>query len=638
MISIHGRTAPIVAAEAHKSPYLPNHTLDIDDGVQAMERLKSGLLLVIIGLAATSAFAQQAASIEQGAGFVTVIGDVQDYRNYPIPKDSPLTVRQAVIDAGLLSQIVNVTVIRATQETVQFSQMISVNSADSVVPVESGDVLVVQSMSSMTAQSGQNAALRTDSGVMVVALENGTTIGDVLRDTQTMPPAEGRLRVLCRFQGQPPISRAELYSPAVHGDVISVSHDNRRSIKGFADMSPAVTEWKSQPTPATPIAFALIPETSRGDSTRTGDSSDFKDVQWPGMNAGSKSSESEIAENSELHNGNSESVSALPISQGQDVSDIADPESVDNKISFASESATTAPIAPPEMTMEAVTEATSSGFNPWNLLFVGGLLLVGTLILAGTLKPDPDDNSQFVDAAVRNSALNLNRSHTILPSQQTPVGSTPVKSAIRPLMYAAASPVAAEGKVESVSQPSAAVESVKSLVDRHEWFGGDWNRSVVLNDTAPPTQSLSEDRRADALNLAAVETTVESPIALPVVAAVPVTDKPVADDVIAAASAVEINSQVSLADLEDLLQNRLPIVLCEAQLPLRISLFGKPAGPRRVRIDAAHTSVPAPHMSLSADNRRAPPVATAPTAASGPTETSGGLDRALHFLQERTES
>ena len=52
----------------------------------------------------------------------------------------------------------------------------------------------------------------------------------------------------------------------------------------------------------------------------------------------------------------------------------------------------------------------------------------------------------------------------------------------------------------------------------------------------------------------------------------------------------------SFSDLEDLLQNRLPIDLCETQLPLRVALFGKPAGPRRLRIDAAHTAIPAPHM------------------------------------------
>ncbi|MDA1231131.1 MAG: hypothetical protein O2856_10180, partial [Planctomycetota bacterium] len=140
--------------------------------------------------------------------------------------------------------------------------------------------------------------------------------------------------------------------------------------------------------------------------------------------------------------------------------------------------------------------------------------------------------------------------------------------------------------------------------------------------------------KVDSPNLEAVETTIESPVELPVVAAVAVTDEPVA-----AARAVEINSQVGLADLEDLLQNRLPIVLCEAQMPLRISLFGKPTGPRRLRIDAAHTTVPAPHRSLSAEKRRVPPVATVAAAALGPTDTtSGGLDRALHFLQERTES
>jgi hypothetical protein len=97
----------------------------------------------------------------------------------------------------------------------------------------------------------------------------------------------------------------------------------------------------------------------------------------------------------------------------------------------------------------------------------------------------------------------------------------------------------------------------------------------------------------------------------------------------------------SFADLEDLLQNRLPVDLCEAQLPLRISLFGRPAGPRRLRIDAAHSKIPAPHMNRTAEQSQKPSV-IASAAATTPNEPSikahGSLDRALHYLQDRTDS
>ncbi len=209
-----------------------------------MERLRSGILLVVICLTAGSVQAQQVASSPPPTGLVAVIGDVERCDNFPIPTDSALTVRQAVLNAGLVSDMVNVKVIRATLDSTQFTQVISANSVDNGEPVENGDVLLVQSMSPLKAVVRRNAALRTDSGVIVVGLEEeGIKIGDVLLYAQTTPPADGQLKVISRFQGRPPIAKAELHSPTEHGDVISVAHDNRRVLKGFGNMAPAVSEW-----------------------------------------------------------------------------------------------------------------------------------------------------------------------------------------------------------------------------------------------------------------------------------------------------------------------------------------------------------------------------------------------------------
>jgi hypothetical protein len=60
-----------------------------------------------------------------------------------------------------------------------------------------------------------------------------------------------------------------------------------------------------------------------------------------------------------------------------------------------------------------------------------------------------------------------------------------------------------------------------------------------------------------------------------------------------------------MSDLEDLLQNRLPIDLCEAQSCLcELHCLELLTGPRRLRIDAAHKTVPPPHVNLTADKRR----------------------------------
>jgi hypothetical protein len=103
-----------------------------------------------------------------------------------------------------------------------------------------------------------------------------------------------------------------------------------------------------------------------------------------------------------------------------------------------------------------------------------------------------------------------------------------------------------------------------------------------------------------------------------------------------------MSASTEFSDLEDLLQDRLPIDLCEAQLPLRINLFGRPAGPRRLRIDAAHPTLTGPHTHLNADRRQDDRI----SATAAKTESrridglvaDEGLDRAFNSLQERTNS
>ena len=162
--------------------------------------------------------------------------------------------------------------------------------------------------------------------------------------------------------------------------------------------------------------------------------------------------------------------------------------------------------------------------------------------------------------------------------------------------------------IESEIGKAAAAEPAKALVAGHEWFSGDWHGPVDTNNL--------QQRDESSVSYSA-------------------TASPSSKDVEA------VIDNAGFSDLEDLLQNRLPIDLFETQLPLRVVLFGKPAGPRRLRIDAAHATVPAPHMNSAANTRREQPVA-ATTAAAPHTQTvvdsSGSLDRALHVLQERTES
>ena len=656
---------------------IAENTLETDDGVQAMERLKSGILLVLIGLTTGPVLAQQSASSPRPACFVAVVGDVERCGNYPVPGNSPLTVRQAVQKAGMVSDSVNVKVIRATQDRAQFTQVISASSADSGEPVENGDVLLVQSMSPMKAEVRKNAALRTDNGVIVVGLEEeGIRIGDVLQYAQTTPSADGQIKVISRFQGQPPISNAELYSPTIHGDVISISHDNRRVLKGFGNMAPAVSEWKNQ-SAALPMPSTTATSSDTGvDFSLSNVPSKLQPFEVPTSPAnsmflpvpGDNTPESR-AFTADSGDGFSASTNAIPISQSEDVADIARETTAAGESGNASESTALAPMAPAEIKTGVVTATKSANFNPWNLVIVGGLLLAGTLILAGTLRPDPDDNSKFIETAARESIANSKRLSSTSAAPQTSV-SSPMwqntakaelpkeKSAVvmtSPIVLAAAG-----FEKSSEIQTATPATTANTLVASHEWFGGDWNGRVVqskktLNHTttcvdsiinveiskAPAFQkSLAEIQKTKTSTksvteeLSAASVIVNDTASMEIVSAI--------TDIVASADVVtnEIEGQSETSMLEDLLQNRLPIDLCEAQLPLRIALFGTPAGPRRLRIDAAHKSVPSPHVNLTADKRREQQVTvTAPAAPKQSTaDSSSGLDRALHFLQERTES
>ncbi len=119
-------------------------------------------------------------------------------------------------------------------------------------------------------------------------------------------------------------------------------------------------------------------------------------------------------------------------------------------------------------------------------------------------------------------------------------------------------------------------------------------------------------------------------------------------------------SQESWQDLEDLIQNKLPLELQQAKLPLKVALFGKPSGPQRLRIDAAHTSIAPPNFASSRkkDGNKRQMAATSSPASKKPAADSqtgsrpstqsaaprasrpdnSRLDRALNFLEEQTDS
>ena len=649
-----------------------------------MERLKIVFVIATFVATAHTSAGQQLPvdapdhpSVKQS--FV-VIGDVRNFNYFPLSERT--TVRQAVMTAGVLSDSVSVSVIRASQDRSLWTQFISSTSADADELVMNGDILVAQSLLPVTEPVRKNAALRTDSGVIVVALsDEKIAVGDVLLQTGNQPSPGQQLNISSRFQGRTAIASATFSEQVAHGDVITVSRGNRSALKGFGNLAPAFSEWQN-PVSAIPLR-ASIPQTGQLQSSAAGVLPDEQSYGFP-MHVPTPFSDSSAGS---TESGTPEAVQTAAIA----ASDIDTPlivQSVSQAAPFAdTEGNVTAPNPPIEVPglADPVTAAASGGMGPWNLVFIGGLLIAGTLILASSLRADDETETGKVrireqgpiQSAVLSPTANSDihddsdkTAATITTSRQSPPQFSPVSRKLARIVE-----LNSDGAPQVVARTNG---TPSGLVSPSEWLSGDWlgtqpgseateieirnpaaelvtqltSIEVVLTEqettpTAPeiPKRSLylMEQQIADALadNRALVET-IAKPDGQTAVDGIPESDA----EKIRQAERSEISETqastvqaVGFTDLEDLLQNRLPIDLCEARLPLRIALFGRPAGPRRLRIDAAHPTLPAPHMNRSAERKCEEAFAVSEsqiTAERQSSEAFGSLDRALHHLQERT--
>lgn len=662
-----------------------------------MERLKIVLIIAaIVATARTSPGQQASQSPSVGAAanhaqptFV-VIGDVRNHNYFPLSPHAKTTIHQAVIRAGMLGDSVSVSVVRGRQQRAAFTQMVSVASADTGELVMEGDILVVQSMQLVREAHQKNAALQTDGGVVPVTLaDEYIAVGDVLQGTGGLPSAGQQVKVSCRFRGRPLLENAALSDRVEHGDVITVVHRAQSTSRGFGNMFPAFSEWQtsevSQPAPAgLNAAEKLVPEVAPAIPlefpVQTSDSKTPDDSRNPFAAPADPVDESVPESYSETeHNESEQNEAELTI------------RSVSQAATVSAENI--APPAPVEIAvpLEAARQVPAASMGLWNILFIGGMLVAGSMILIGSLRSEEEELSAD-SGTMRSSALIGNAANSVAPM---------VSPSIEPLASQAPSvlekkvtaPVAAAVvTAEVAAKPPLASENLPSATETQAWFGGDWRNPAVKASAASMAseksaacdsvivaagmdhrgqvdaqsiylmekmvvESLSDSKTARPVKMAdsiAVDQDAApvAPIIKPSAATVVVESEMLSSVPIRPAAAdSEINGAKVLSDLEDLLQNRLPIDLCQVELPLRVSLFGRPAGPRRLRIDAAHSRVPAPHMNMSSDRRRdeAVTVSAQRSAFEMPSQeeqagekksaaTSASLDRALHYLQDRTDT
>ena len=651
-----------------------------------MERLKIVLIIAAMVATARTSPGQQAApssssNADHAQPTFVVIGDVRNHNYFVLSPHTRITIHQAVIQAGMLGDSVSVSVVRGKQQRAAFTQNFSRASADTGELVMEGDILVVQSMQPIKEAHQKNAALRTDGGVVPVTLaDEFIAVGDVLQGTGGLPSADQQVKIACRFRGRPLLENAALSDRVEHGDVITVVHRAQATSRGFGNMVPASSEWQTsevtQPAPASLNAAGnLIPEVAPATPfefpVQASEAKTLDDSRNPFANPAEPVDDAALESHSETE------LTVRSVSQAAAVP-FAPAENI-------------APPAPVEIAvpLEAARQVPAASMGLWNILFIGGLLVAGSMILIGSLRTE-DENLSSEGSAMHYPA----NSGNVVKNFAAPVSSS-IDPATAPVPSVPEKKITATAPTEVPATPILTSENLPGATETQAWFGGDWRStqasasvSSMLSEQAATCDSVivaaGIDHRGQVdspsiylMEKMVVESLSDSKSAHPVMmaesvavehsaASVAPTKKPIAPIPAAVAGEAEMLSSVpnrpvvsesvvngakDLSDLEDLLQNRLPIDLCQVELPLRVSLFGRPAGPRRLRIDAAHSRVPAPHMNMSSERRRDESVTVSAqrSAFEMPLQeeqagekksaaTSASLDRALHYLQDRTDT
>jgi hypothetical protein len=519
------------------------------------------------------------------------------------------------------------------------------NAADSGERVVVGDVLVVQSLQNVTVPQ-KNAAVQTPSGIHVIALaDDQVVIGDVLTGLG-LSTSGHQLSVPARLPGQAPSKTSALSDRVHHGDVICLGNVGTQTTRDFGSVRHSFSEWKSAEAVASPAASGSPAAPAALTLPMNPNSEPTTSEELP-----LQVSPPEVSQNAESQT-SADSEPALTIPVSADPFDVqsapvalADPfatedestglevKPVSQQVSstpLISVPAEVAPIPPVEDLIEPQA-GVNAEMSILNILVIGGLLVAGILVLVGSLRVDDEIQvsgmqqtmplTSYSDSARPEEPV----AQPVVPSKAI-AGRDELEVSAERLL--AAKPIEAAPVAPMVMEKAAAPVAASSLVREGEWFSRDWaprsqlgkdgmamtaekagpafllektvDEAIAAKSIDLPIQAMMQDTMAKQEPAAAI---VAPKIAVPeaTMSVPPATPGP---SIMAMEKVEAVTNELPSDDLDDLIQNRLPIDLKEVQLPLRINLFGRPAGPRRLRIDAAHTTIRAPHMVSSADRRR----------------------------------
>ena len=546
----------------------------------------------------------------------TVAGDVQNPNTWvdtEIAQGDSVYLHDVLEKAGAMGDG-SAVILRGSSLQNGVTEFVSAQMAGRGSQLTNGDIVVFHQTA--TTQPGKNNILLiTDSIPHVVLLDDvGNQMRDLLAFLHLPFPSQQTVPVMRTYKGGPVLRQIPPNGPLVHGDVVLLnsiaSFDPAQISQFFGQMSQAV--------PVTPTTSFIRTVANERTIKPAADSTGNGGLMLPNVEAESMSDDVETGS------------IRFPVI----------PAAVETVIPGAATGPSIA--SPPSVIFDndPVTGGAASAEVPpsllWNVVFIFGLLGAVTLIVTGwlgtqrenlTLKkqtatsqdtpPVAQEVPVYATSVGATSILNKQMQSASFSSEVSITPEVPLPAAIR---TDTATPIEQPAPVSDSSQASKS----NQFIDEQEWFGGNWRANSVMNaapmapfaatESAPETELVS--RMVD-IDESKTEHTLKPPAE-----SVPVDQT----------SPVEVSD-----DLEGLIQNRLPVEVKQADLPLRVTLFGRPAGPRRLRIDAAHTQVAPPKFAVDGQSRQraSQNSTTIDTVLKQDASETASLDRALNYLHQR---
>lgn len=607
MLMMSPRSVTLLLCAESADRYRSNERQCFTTGVDAMERLTCLLALTLLLILSGTA---------DGQTFqFTVAGDVQNPNTWvdtEIAHGDSVYLRDVLEKAGAMGDG-SAVILRGSSLQNGVTEFVSAQMAGRGSQLQNGDIVVFHQ--TVTTQSGKNNILLIAHSIPHVVLldEVGNQMRDLLAFLHLPFPLQQTVPVMRTYKGGPALRQIPPNGPLVHGDVVLLnsitSVDPAQISQFFGQMSPEF--------PVTPSPSFIHTVANQRTIEAAADSTGHGGHMLPSVNADS------VSDDCETGNLRFPVIAAAvePVIPGA----VAEPSVAAPSVILDNEPVTVG---------ATIAEGTSSLL--WNLVFIFGLLGAVTLLVTGWLRTRRESLTLKEQTA---ASQYTERVAGEVPVYATSVGQTPIlNEQIQSASFLSEVSITAEvplpavlptdtaTSIEQSALMSDSCQASKSnqFIDEQEWFGGNWQANSLMNAVpmAPfgTTESAAETKLVS--KMADIGKSKNEHTPEPPTESVPV------DQV----------SPVETSDaLEDLIQNRLPLEVKQAELPLRVTLFGRPAGPRRLRIDAAHTQVAPPNFAMDSrsDQTSSQKSTTTATVRQQDASETASLDRALNYLHQR---